>query len=161
MIQCHRRYKETMMSLWLCLLLVILYTIQTFDPTLGYPGGGPKKLNAKKTDLSMVTWNSRSMTYEWFYFCKSMNCNVIVLTELWRSAHKFRDDSVRWTHSQPITDKFGNPVFPDDLSTDIDILLSERVQAKYLGHGSPCERITWVRLKGPITTCRLRICLSL
>ena len=40
-------------------------------------------------------------------------------------------------------------MYPDDRAAGVVILQSPRSQKKYLGHGSPCERICWVRLKGP------------
>ena len=41
------------------------------------------------------------------------------------------------------------PVNDQDKAAGVGILLSERAQQKYLSHGSPCERICWVKLKGP------------
>ena len=43
----------------------------------------------------------------------------------------------------------GQPVYPRDKAAGVGILLSPLAQSKYLSHGSPCERICWVRLKGP------------
>ena len=48
-----------------------------FDSTLGYPGEGWKdKL------LSMATWNTRSLTFERFQFCKQLGFDVLAITEL-------------------------------------------------------------------------------
>ena len=80
-----------------------------------------------------------------------MNYDVLAVTELWRTAHKYTDGTTRWTHSKAKLNEQGKPTYPDDSPAGVGILLSERAQAKYLSHGSPCERITWVRLKGPMT----------
>ena len=69
-----------------------------------------------------------------------------------RSAKKFTDGTVSFIHSEPKLDKnTGAPSFPGDVASGVGILLSERAQSQYMRHGSPCERITWVRLKGPVT----------
>ena len=41
-------------------------------------------------------------------------------------------------------------VFPDDPAAGADILLSDMMANKYISHGSPYNRITWVRLKGVV-----------
>ena len=142
------------------LLLTLVLTLGTailvhkappiFNVTLGYPGEGPNNWSADAPNLSMATWNARSLTFERFYYCRGLNFDVLALTELWRSSHKFVDGTTRWTHSKPKLNKSGGPIFPDDSAAGVGILLSERAQSKYLEHGSPCERITWVRLKGPV-----------
>ena len=45
----------------------------------------------------------------------------------------------------------GNKKFPHDIAAGVGILLSDRAHSKCITHGPPCERITWVRLKGPVT----------
>ena len=132
---------------------VVLTQLQ-FNATSGFPGEGPsgknKAWSTKESNLKMATWNTRSLTFERFFYCKSLNYDVLAVTELWRTAHKFVDGTTRWTHSKAKQDKSGKPIYPDDKPAGVGILLSERAQAKYLNHGSPCERITWVRLKGPV-----------
>ena len=60
--------------------------------------------------------------------------------------------TVSFIHSEPkINKNTVTPSFPDDVTSGVGILLSERAQSKYMCHGSPCERIVWVRLKGPVT----------
>ena len=44
-----------------------------------------------------------------------------------------------------------NLKFSGDRAAGVGILLSERASTKCLSHGSPCEQITWVRIKGPAT----------
>ena len=121
---------------------------------LDYTGEGstPKSSwSSKEPVLSMTLWNSRSLTYERFYYYKILNYDVLVLTELWRSDHKFVDGTIRWTHSKTRLDEDGKSIYPKDSSAGGDILLSDRAQSKYLGHGSSCERITWLQLKDPVT----------
>ena len=123
-----------------------------FDHTCGFPGEGPNSWSNQHANLSMATWNIRSLTNERFDYCQNLNYDVLAITELWRNASKFVDGSVRFTHSTPkINEETGNPVFPDDIAAGVGILLSPRAQQKHMCHGSPCERIAWVRLKGAVT----------
>ena len=46
-----------------------------FDSTLGYPGEGWQK-------LSIATWNTRSLTYERFQYCDSLQYDILAITEL-------------------------------------------------------------------------------
>ena len=92
------------------------------------------------------------MTQERFQYCKSLGYDVLTLTDLWRSAPKFADDTCRWTFGSVIKDHNGNVRFPNDKTSGVGILLSDRAMSKYLSHGSPCESITWVlvKLKDPV-----------
>ena len=99
----------------------------------------------------MATWNSRSMTKNRFDFCKGLKYDVLAITELWRSAPKFTiNGSCQWTHSKPELNSDGSVKFPDDRAAGVGILLSNRAAKICISHGSPCERVTWVRLKGPV-----------
>ena len=121
-----------------------------FDKTCGYPGEGPRIWSKMEPQLRMATWNSRSLTQERFQYCKNLQFDVLALTELWRSAEKFADVTCQWTFSAAEKDASGNPKFPEDRAAGVGILLSERATRKCIAHGSPCERITWVKLKGPV-----------
>ena len=103
----------------------------------------------------MATWNSRSLTLERFKYCQQLGYDVLALTELWNNKEKWTIHSknpISWTYSQPALDKeTKQPLFPNDPAAGVGILLSTRVSKNYLGHGSPCNRICWVRLKGPTT----------
>ena len=122
-----------------------------FDLSCGYPGEGPvSDWSNKHPNLSMATWNTRSLTFERFYYCQSLGYDVLALTELWRNAPKFADGTVRWTHGESKKNRItGLPIYPNDKAAGVGILLSARAQKKYISHGSPGERICWVRLKGP------------
>ena len=123
-----------------------------FNATLGFPGEGPGTWSEKYTNLSIATWNTRSLSFLRFNYCKNLGFDVLAITELWRSAKKFTDGTVSFIHSEPKLDKnTGAPSFPGDVASGVGILLSERAQSQYMRHGSPCERIAWVRLKGPVT----------
>ena len=123
-----------------------------FNGTLGFPGEGPGNWSKKHPNLSIATWNTRSLTFERFNYCKNLGHDILAITELWRNSHKFTDGTVSFTHSAPkISVNTGLPSFPDDVAAGVGILLSERAQKQYIRHGSPCERLTWVRLKGPVT----------
>ena len=47
-----------------------------FDSTLGYPGEGWQK-------LLIATWNTRSLTYERFDYCNSLQYDILAIAELW------------------------------------------------------------------------------
>lgn len=55
-----------------------------------------------------------------------------------------------WTHSKPELNQ-GVPKFPDDRAAGTGILLSPIAMKKVISFGSPCERISWVRLKSPVS----------
>ena len=120
---------------------------KTFDSTLGFPGEG-------WAQLSMATWNTRSLTFERFHYCKNLGYDILAITELWRNQHKYQTKSTRFTTSSPKLqtrgpDK-GKPRFPNDKAAGVGILLSTRAQRKLMSFGSEGERICWVRLKGPV-----------
>ena len=52
----------------------------------------------------------------------------------------------------PVLDGDGLPQYPSDRAAGVGILLSPTTQSKYIriAHGSTCERICWVRIKGPV-----------
>ena len=133
-----------------------------FDSTLGFPGEGwgtgrqrnrkknKHKWSAEFANLSMATWNTRSMTIERFDYCKRMGYDVLAVTELWRTQEKFTSRSYEFTTSAIAKDKNGNPVNDKDPAAGVGILLSPRAQQKVLDVGNnESERICWVRLKGP------------
>ena len=82
-----------------------------FDLTCGYPGEGPsnqtrsrkkrsKQWSNENPNLSMATWNTRSLTRERFQYCSNLGYDVLALTELWRSAPRYADGTVRWTYGE-------------------------------------------------------------
>ena len=130
----------------------VLHSFLPFDSCLGFPGEGPKRKFWNKTDkmFSMACYNPRSLTYERFCYLKSLEIDVLGLTELWHNMDKFADGTSCWTYSKTALDGNGQPKFPNDPAAGVGILLSRRAQDKYITHGSPCARITWVRLKCPV-----------
>ena len=137
------------------------YVDSTFDKTRGFPGEGPiqprkrskkkKQWSSMEPNFTTAVWNPRSLTFQRFQYAKELGIDVLVLPELWRNTNKFTDGTLSWTHSMPTMDKEGNLKFPNDKAAGVGILLSDRARAKCLAHGSPSERITWVRIKGPVT----------
>ena len=95
-------------------------------------------------------WNTRSLTFERFKYCESLRYDVLALTELWRNYEKFCDGTLKWIHGKPEL-VHGTPRYPDDQAAGVGLLLSRRAQQKCISHGSPCERIVWARIKGPVT----------
>ena len=142
--------KRIPLKLQIPALFNILWSKYLFDCSCGYPGEGPRRWSSKEPQLKFATWNSRSMTQERFQYCKSLNYDVLAITELWRSAEKFASGTCQWTYSIAGINEKGKSKFPEDRAAGVGILLSTRAMHKYLAHGSPCERITWVRLKGPV-----------
>ena len=113
-----------------------------FDSTLGFPGEGwtagrkSKRQRKKKTwsatveNLSMATWNTRSMTHERYDFCKSMGYDVLAVCELWRTQEKFTTRTNEFTISATARDKHVNLVNGNDPAAGVGILLSPRAQKK-------------------------------
>ena len=123
-----------------------------FDSTLGYPGEG-------WATLRIATWNTRSLSFERFEYCKQLNYDVLAITEMWRRQRHFQTKSKNFTVSSPIIMKKGpnkgQPCFPNDKEAGVGILLSKRMQSKLMAFGSQGERVCWVRLQGP--TCNIFI----
>ena len=124
----------------------------SFDSTLGFPGEGPtKEWSREEARFTMAAFNTRSLTFERFNYCKGLGYDVLALTELWRTGDKFTNGTLMWTHSKPVLNKKGEPRFPEDRAAGTGILLSPRAVQKAISFGSPCERISWVRLKSPVS----------
>ena len=145
---------------------------EIFDSTLGYPGEGwgsgcsrGKKRGSRKwsnsfENLTMATWNTRSMTVERFTYCKNLGYDILAVTELWRNQDKFTSRSDEFIVSANARDNHGNLINGNDAAAGAGIILSQRAQSKVMAKGNNnSERICWVRLKGPVCnhlcSCRL------
>ena len=151
------------------LFKVLPHYPRLFDSTLGFPGEGwgegrGRKRNRKKrkqwsseyANLTMATWNTRSMTVERYDYCKNLGFDVLAVTELWRTQDKFTTHSNEFTVSATVRDKNGNLKNDKDPAAGVGIILSPRAQKKFMGSGNNgSERICWVRLRGP--ACNLFI----
>ena len=124
-----------------------------FYQTLGYPGEG---WSSTHPGLHMATWNTRSMTYDRFQYCKSLNYDILALTELWRRQSKFQNKSKSFLASEPniINEgpRKGQLRFPDDRVAGVGILLSPAAQKKVQSFGSERRR---ANLLGPIKRTRM------
>ena len=123
---------------------------RTFDSTLGYPGEGWEK-------LKIATWNTRSLTYERFQYCTSLQYDILAITELWRNQTKFQTRSQKFIVSAPRIPKTipkgpkkGKIRFPDDKAAGVGLILSQRIANKVTAFGSEGERICWARIRGPV-----------
>ena len=96
-----------------------------FDFTKGFPGEG-------WVQFSVATWNTRSMTYERFNYCKSLSYDVLKVTELWRVQENFQDNNNTFVVSEAKLDEEGNRRFPKDRAAGVGILLSEVAQKKVI-----------------------------
>ena len=109
--------------------------------------------------FTISTWNTRSLTYERYNYCKSLNYDVLAITELWRNQGKYQNNSNEFLVSEPKIIKSGprkgEKRFPNDPAAGVGILLSPRMQQKVYSFGSEGERVCWVRLSGP--ACDLHI----
>ena len=108
----------------------------------------------------MATWNTRSLTFERMEYCKSLNYDVLALTELWRTQDIFQTATKHFTVSEPKMIKISNTDkyqmrFPSDKAVGVGILLSDAAVQKVESFGSEGERVCWVRLRGP--ACHLFI----
>ena len=118
-----------------------------FDQTLGYPGEGyrwqkaktkrqkrraKRKWSQQQPNLRIATWNPRSLTRERFNYCRSLNYDILGLTELWRTQEKYLNETKRWTCSAIHKDKNGNIKNQGDPAAGAGILLSPRMEKKVL-----------------------------
>ena len=94
----------------------------------------------------MVTWNTRSLTFERFEYVKNLKYDVISLTELWRTQNNYQTSRTNFTVSEsikvkiPDTDKF-TIRYPDDKAAGVGILLSDAAEEKLESFGAEGERI--------------------
>ena len=111
---------------------------RSFDSTLGFPGEGWQ-------ELSLATWNTRSLTYERFQFCNSLQYDALTITELWRNQSKFQTRRKKFIVSDPklVTKgpRKGEMRYPDDKAAGVGILLSDRLEKKVTGFGSEGEHM--------------------
>ena len=136
-----------------------------FDSTLGYPGEGwrtqrsrrkkrrqkRKEWSKKFANLTMATWNTRSMTSERFEYCKSLGYDILAVTELWRTQDKFTTRTNEFIVSATVRNAQGDLVNSNDGAAGVGILLSKRAQCKVKAKGNNnSERICWVRIEGPV-----------
>ena len=56
--------------------------VRIFDQTLGFPGEGTESWSKKFFNLTMTTWNCRSITRERFDYCDKLEYDILALTEL-------------------------------------------------------------------------------
>ena len=98
-----------------------------FDSTLGYPGEGWEK-------LKIATWNTRSLTYERFQYCTSLQYDILAITELWRNQSKFQTRSKKFIVSAPKTipkgPKKGKIRFPDDKAAGVGLCYHRELQTR-------------------------------
>ena len=125
----------------------------SFDATKGFPGEGWSK---NHSGFKIATWNTRSMTHARFNYCKSLAYDVLAVTELWRTQHKFQNRRKAFVVGEAKIDKrTGKQRYPKDKAAGVGIMLSPAAEQKVLTFGSTGERVCYVRLEGPI--CNLFI----
>ena len=141
-------------EIWTANKVTAYYEGIIFDTTLGYPGEGWSNWSNQHPNLRMATWNTRSLTFERIEYCKSLNYDILAITELWRKQSKFQCKDTSFIAAEPKLikkgPKKGKRRFPDDRAAGVDMLLSPAAQAKVESFGSEGERVCWVRLAGPM-----------
>ena len=80
--------------------------------------------------LTIATWNARSLTEERFTYCRELGYDILAITELWRTAEKFTNGTREWTHSKAKLKEDGSAQFPKDKAAGVGILLSKRAEQK-------------------------------
>ena len=125
---------------------------EDYDTTKGYPGEGWSK---DHPDFRIATWNTRSLTFERFEYCKSLRYDVLAITELWRKQQQFQTRDKSFIIAEARTGEDGEKRFPKDKAAGVGILLSKAATQKVLTFGSEGERVCYVRLEGPV--CNLFI----
>ena len=98
-------------------------------------------------NVKFVFWNPWSYSTERHEHRKSLDYDIMDLTELHNNQHKPQFADKHWICSDVTKEE-------DDKSTDptagVAILLSRRMANNILSKGHVGTRIVWVRLKGPV-----------
>ena len=115
------------------------------------------------TKLSEIIANYHKIIVNYFKliqndYCKSLQYDVLAVTELWRTQQKFQDSSKAFIVGEAKMDTEGNKRFPKDRAAGVGIILSKAAQQKVMTFGSTGERVCYVRLAGPV--CNLFIVAS-
>ena len=109
--------------------------------------------------FTLTAWNTRSLIFERFQYCRKFGYDVLAITELWCNQARFQTKNTMFTTSSPIIltkgPRKGERRFPEDKAAGVGILLSSRARQKLPSFGSEGERVCWVRLEGP--TCNIFI----
>ena len=98
--------------------------------------------------VKMACWNPWGLCNERLNYCKSMDLDVLGLTELHNVQNKKAWKKKYWiTSADAEVDEQGKCMDP---ASGVTILLSQRFSSKVLAQGSVGSRIVWVRLEGPV-----------
>ena len=106
-------------------------------------------------NFKIATWNTRSMTFERFNYCKSLGYDVLTVTEQWRTQAKFQTKSKSYIVGEAKLTKKNKLRYPNDKAAGVGIMLSKPAEQKVMMFGSTSERVCYVRLAGPV--CNLFI----
>ena len=104
--------------------------------------------SAKFFQLLIGCWNCWALSNERFDYCKSLQYDILGLTELHNQQAKKRYQGRQWVCSAQAA------LREDGKSTDpaagVAIMLSARMADKVLDEGHVGTRIAWVKIKGPV-----------
>ena len=112
----------------------------------------PKKNKRKWSKLhyqaQIGCWNPWSYSFERHDYCKSLQCDILGLTELHNLQAQERFQGRTWIHSAPAgKDEQGKSTDP---AAGVAIMLSNRMADKIIDQGHVGTRIAWVRIAGPV-----------
>ena len=98
--------------------------------------------------MKMACWNPWGICNERLNYCKSLDFDILGLTELHNVHNKKCWQKKYWISSADAdVDENGHC---QDPASGVAILLSQRFSSRVLAQGSVGSRIAWVRLDGPV-----------
>ena len=106
-----------------------------------------KKWSKRFNNVKIDFWNPWSYSNERHEFCKTLDSDILGLSELHNNQTKPQFQVRRWICSEEAAEVDGKSTDPE---TGVAILLSARMARCVLNKGQVGTRIAWVRLEGPI-----------
>ena len=125
------------------------------DQTNRHPMPYLKRKKKRKNDWSkkffqakIGLWNPWSHSNERHAYCKSLQYDLLGLTELHNNQTKKQYQGRKWVCSASAGQ--GEDGKSDDPAAGVAIMLSERMADKMVDQGHVGTRIVWVKLAGPM-----------
>ena len=106
-----------------------------------------RKWSKRYKNAKFAFWNPWSYSNERHEYCKSLDNDIMGLTELHNNQTKPQFQGKNWICSDIAKEEGGKSTDP---AAGVAILLSQRMARNVLSKGHVGARIVWVRLRGPI-----------